>query len=168
MKSISIDEDVILLVEDNPDHVMLILRAFRKGGLVNPVYVVNDGEQAIAYLGGQDKFANRTEYPLPSLILLDLKMPNKDGFEVLEWIRQQPPFSRLRVVVLTTSENLKDVNRAYDLGADSFLVKPIDLEQFVNLTRTIKGHWLWISNPPDPSTVEGENRQVRRLGPVAS
>jgi CheY-like chemotaxis protein len=152
MDSISVNEDVILLVEDNLDHVVLILRAFRKGGLLNPVCVVNDGVQAIEYLDGQGKYASRLEYPLPSLVLLDLKMPNKNGFEVLEWIRQQPAFRWLRVVVLTTSESLSDVNRAYDLGANSFLVKPIDLEQFVNLTRVIKGHWLWVSKPPDNQT----------------
>jgi CheY-like chemotaxis protein len=143
-----IEQDVILLAEDNDDHVTLILRAFRKGALVNPVFVVRNGEEVIQYLKGDGKFSNRGEYPLPSLLLLDLRMPMKNGFEVLAWIRQEPAFRPLRIVVLTTSEDMKDVNRAYQLGANSFLVKPMDLEHFANLTDAIKGHWLWLSKAP--------------------
>jgi CheY-like chemotaxis protein len=145
---LTIDQDVILLAEDNDDHVTLILRAFRKGALLNPVFVVRNGEEVIHYLEGKDKFGNRAEYPLPSLLLLDLRMPMKNGFEVLEWVRQHPAFRPLRIVVLTTSEDMKDVNRAYQLGANSFLVKPIDLDHFANLTDAIKGHWLWLSKAP--------------------
>lgn len=144
----TIEQDVILLAEDNDDHVTLILRAFRKGALVNPVFVVRNGEEVIQYLKGDGKFSNRSEYPLPSLLLLDLRMPMKNGFEVLAWIRQEPAFRPLRIVVLTTSEDMKDVNRAYQLGANSFLVKPMDLEHFANLTDAIKGHWLWLSKAP--------------------
>src|SRR5438034_11513986 len=122
--SLAIDFEVILLAEDNENHVLLIRRAFEQAGLVNPLYVVSNGEEAISYLKGEGKYANRDEYPLPCLMLLDLKMPKKDGFEVLEWLRGQPGFSSLRVVVLTTSEELRDVNRAYRLGANSFLTKP--------------------------------------------
>jgi CheY-like chemotaxis protein len=83
------------------------------------------------------------------LLLLDLKMPNKDGFEVLEWIRKQPGLQPLRVVVLTTSEEQRDINRAYQLGANSFLVKPINLEDFFRLTEAVKGYWLWVSETPE-------------------
>jgi CheY-like chemotaxis protein len=117
--------------------------------LINPLYVVRDGEEAIAYLKGEDRFANRDEYPLPTLLLLDLKMPRKDGFGVLEWIRQQPSLRRLRVVVLTGSEDIYDVNRAYDLGANSFLVKPLNMDEFVRLTEAIHGYWLWLSRAPE-------------------
>jgi len=141
--------DPILLAEDNEDHVALIQRAFRRGGLCNPLFVVRDGEQAIAYLTGTGKFANREEFPLPTLMLLDLKMPNVDGFEVLHWIRQQPALRGLRVVVLTTSEEQQDINRAYQLGANSFLVKPINLEDFFRLTEAVKGYWLWVSEAPE-------------------
>src|SRR5207237_10670820 len=98
------DQAVILLVEDRGDDVLLIQRAFKRASLNNPVQVVRDGEQAISYLAGEGIFRNRAEYPLPWLILLDLKMPRVDGFEVLKWIRSQPELRRLIVVVLTSSE----------------------------------------------------------------
>src|SRR5438309_11574947 len=97
------DSAVILLAEDREDDIFLIRKAFRTAGLNNPLYVVNDGEQAIAYLIGDGPFSNRDEYPLPDIILLDLKMPRLDGFEVLTWIRQQPGIRGLPVVVLTSS-----------------------------------------------------------------
>ena len=141
--------DVILLAEDNEDHAILTRRAFKQAALINPVFVVQDGEEAIAYLKGEGKFSNRTEYPLPTLLLLDLKMPRKNGFEVLEWVRQQPSLAALRVVVLTTSDQIHDVNRAYQLGANSFLTKPVDFRDFVQLSSAIKGYWLWMSRAPE-------------------
>lgn len=140
--------DIILIAEDNQDHVFLLKRALRKGAVLNPVFVVGDGEEAIAYLKGEGKYADRYEFPLPALLLLDLKMPRKNGFEVLEWIRQQPGLKRLRVVVLTTSDAPEDINRAYDLGANSFMIKPLEKEQFFGLTEAIKGYWLWMSAAP--------------------
>src|ERR1043166_2138473 len=104
---------VILLAEDNEDDVLLIQRAFRQVGLLTPPYVVRDGEEAIAYLKGAGHYANRDRYPFPELLLLDLKMPRKNGFDVLGWIRSDLGLSPLRVVVLTTSEDLRDVNEAY-------------------------------------------------------
>ena len=151
--------DVILLAEDNEDHVLLTRRAFKQAGLVNPLFVVENGEEVVAYLTGEGKFANRNEYPLPTLLLLDLKMPRKDGFEVLEWIRKQPTLAGLRVVVLTTSDRILDVNRAYQLGANSFLTKPVDFRDFVQLSSAIKGYWLWMSHAPElerPSGVKKE------------
>lgn len=141
----------ILVAEDNEDHALFIMRAFKKGGLVSrdPVFVVKDGAEAIAYLGGDGKFENREEYPLPMLLLLDLKMPNKDGFEVLEWVREQPGLRRLRIVVLTTLAEISEVNRAYDLGANSFLVKPTSMEDFFSLTESLKRYWLWMSAEPE-------------------
>jgi CheY-like chemotaxis protein len=147
--------DVILLAEDNEDHAVLTRRAFKQSGLVNPLFVVEDGEQAIAYLKGEGKFANRSEYPLPTLLLLDLKMPRKNGFEVLEWLRGQPELAALRVVVLTTSDQIHDVNRAYQLGANSFLTKPVDFRDFVQLSSAIKGYWLWMSRAPEVSRPPG-------------
>lgn len=141
--------DLILIAEDNEDHVFFLRRALNKGAVLNPVFVVKDGDEAIAYLAGAGKYADRYEYPLPALLLLDLKMPGRDGFEVLEWIRQQPGLRRLRVVVLTTSDNPNDVNRAYELGANSFIVKPLENHQFFGVTEAIKGYWLWMSSTPD-------------------
>ena len=143
------DHAVILLVEDREDDVVIIRRAFSKGNILNPLFVVRDGEQAIAYLTGEGRFANREEYPLPDLILLDLKMPKKDGFDVLRWLRKQPGLNALRVVVLTSSEELRDVNLAYQLGANSFLVKPVDFENFVKVGQALKGYWLWLNQSPE-------------------
>jgi CheY-like chemotaxis protein len=138
--------ETILLAEDNEDHVLLIKRSFVQARLLNPVQVVTDGVEAIAYLSGDAKYANRKEYPVPALLLLDLKMPNKDGFEVLEWIREQPALRNLRVVVLTTSDRIFDVKRAYELGASSFLTKPLDLRDFIQLGPAIKGFWVWTTD----------------------
>src|SRR2546430_6989906 len=155
--SLAIDCEVILLAEDNENHVLLIRRAFEQASLVNPLHVVANGEEAINYLKGEGKYANRAEYPLPCLLLLDLKMPRKNGFEVLEWLREQPNLSSMRVVVLTTSEELRDVNRAYRLGANSFLTKPVDFRDFVQLRAAIKGYWIWLRRAPG----------VQRLDPKA-
>src|SRR5215471_9754217 len=122
------DRSVIMVVEDNEDDIVLIRRAFERAYVINPLQVVRNGEEAIAYLKGIGKYANRPEYPLPDLVLLDLKMPGLDGFDVLRWIREQPGLQSLRVVVLTSSEQMRDVNLAYQLGANSFLVKPADFE----------------------------------------
>jgi len=159
----NVDCDVILLAEDNKDHVLLIQRAFRQSGLVNPIHCVNDGEQAIAYLKGEGAYANRAEYPLPCLLLLDLKMPNKSGFEVLEWVRSQPALSRLRVVVLTTSGDMRDINRAYQLVANSFLTKPVDFRDFVQLATALKGYWLWLSQAPEVERPQGAELQGERI-----
>jgi CheY-like chemotaxis protein len=121
---------VILVVDDDMGDRMLAQRAFLKAKLLNPVLSVNSGEQAISYLNGQGIYADREKYPLPSLILLDLDMPTVDGFEVLRWIRDQPKFKSLRVVVLTGSDSLHDVNAAYQAGANSFMIKPVDFERF--------------------------------------
>jgi CheY-like chemotaxis protein len=146
--------DVILLAEDDENHVALVQRAFRQAGLLNPLHVVNDGEQAIAYLNGEGKYADRDEFPLPCLVFLDLKMPNKNGFEVLEWIRNHPHLRSLRTIILTTSGATSDISRAYQLGATSFLTKPLDLRDFVQLTPTVKGYWMFLSGAPEAGREE--------------
>src|SRR4051812_35437595 len=143
------DTGVILLAEDREDDVVLIRRAFRQAYVVNPLYVVQDGVEAISYLKGEGRFSNREEFPLPDLMLLDLKMPRLDGFEVLEWIRKQPGLSSLRVVVLTSSDELRDVNRAYKLGANSFMVKPVDFEDVVHMSQFLTKYWLVASKAPE-------------------
>src|SRR5437899_2596022 len=112
-------ELTILLAEDSEDDVFLIRRAFQKGHISNPLFVVRDGEEAIAYLKGENKYSNRAEYPLPDLLLLDMKMPRLDGLEVLKWARRQPELHQLRIVMLTSSEDMRDVKKAYDAGANS-------------------------------------------------
>jgi CheY-like chemotaxis protein len=143
------DQALFLLVEDNEDHVLLIRRAFVKSKVVNPLQVVRNGEDAIAYLEGTGRFSNRAEFPLPSIILLDLKLTGMDGFDVLRWIRQQPELRPVRVVVLTSSSEIRDVNLAYQLGANSFLVKPVDFEDFVRVTQALQGYWLWTDKAPE-------------------
>jgi CheY-like chemotaxis protein len=158
------DESVILLVEDREDDILLIQKAFQQGGIINPFFVVRDGEEAIAYLSGEGKFSNRAEYPLPDLILLDLKMPRIDGFEVLHWIRRQPGFSSIRIVVLTSSDAIPDVNRAYALGANSFMVKPLDFQNVVEMSRILKTYWLQMNKAPEAFR-SGKGKSSKPLPP---
>jgi CheY-like chemotaxis protein len=151
------DRAVILLAEDREDDILLIKKAFERGAIDNPVQVVRDGEEAMNYLAGEGRYSNREEYPLPDLILVDLKMPKVDGFELVKWIRRQPGFSKIPVVVLTSSDAIRDVNRAYALGANSFLVKPLDFENFVESAKALKKYWLTMNKPP---TAARENEGV--------
>ena len=141
-------QPVILLAEDDEDYVLLIKEAFSKARITNIVHVVWSGEEAIMYLQGRGKYANRDEYPLPDLVLLDLKMPRVNGFEVLKWLRADPGLSALRVLVLTSSDQIRDVNEAYRLGANSFMVKPMDFEDTAELSRLINDYWLKASKMP--------------------
>jgi len=143
------DQAVILLAEDREDDILLIRKAFEKGDIRNPLYVVRDGEEVVSYLKGTGRFFNRDEYPLPDLLLLDLKMPRMDGFDVLRWLRQQPAFGSLRVVVLTSSDQIRDANVAYHLGANSFMVKPTDFENVVELSKVLRDYWLGWSKAPE-------------------
>src|SRR5882724_8937388 len=136
------DYPVILLAEDREDDVLILRKALAKTNFPYNLQVVRDGEQALAYLKGEAPYQDRAAYPLPALLLLDLKMPRKDGFDVLSWLRQQPDFFALRVVVLTSSHLTADINLAYKLGANSYLVKPADLLNYIELTEFINGFWL--------------------------
>ncbi|MFN7140837.1 MAG: response regulator [Limisphaerales bacterium] len=156
----SLRPDFILIVEDNDDHAFFIQKAFVQARLANPTFRVSDGDEAIEYLKGEGKYSNRCEYPVPGLVLLDLKMPRRNGFEVLEWIRQQPGFKGLRVVVLTTSEELREVNRAYELGANSFLVKPVTMPDFMQLVEAVNAYWVLMSAAPESSRSIGEKGMV--------
>lgn len=113
------------------------------------LHAVSDGREAMWYLDGVGKYANRDEYPLPDLLLLDLKLPRYNGLEVLAWLRKQPGFSALRVLVLTSSDRVKDVNEAYRLGANSFLVKPYDFDDLAYLSALINDFWLEASRSPE-------------------
>ena len=114
--------------------------------------VVGDGEEAIAYLSGEGQFADRERFPKPFLLLLDLKMPAADGFEVLRWVRAEPETKRLLVVVLTSSNLQADVDRAYDMGANSYLVKPVSFDEMVNMIQRFEAYWTEINRiPTSPS-----------------
>ena len=131
----------IFLVEDDPDDVFLMERALKAAKISNKVHRAENGRQAIDYLAGNGIFADRTQYPLPRLVLLDLKLPYKDGFEVLEWLRRQPMFESMVVVILTSSSQQKDLNRAYKLGARSYLVKPPTPEMIKALDASLTAFW---------------------------
>jgi len=140
----------ILLVEDDPNDVLLMQRAFQKGKLANRMDVVENGEEAVAYLGATGSHSPRSEDPPPMLVLLDLKLPRKSGLEVLEWLRTQPVLKRVPVVVLTSSRQTSDINRAYDLGANSYLVKPVAFEDLLKLVVTLNMYWAILNQPPTP------------------
>ncbi len=144
-------ECVILLAEDDVNDVLLVQRAFQKSSIANPLQVVRDGEEAVAYLSGNLQYADRDRYPLPVLLLMDLKMPRRSGLEVLVWLRQQPGLKRLPVVVLTSSNQSPDINRAYELGANSYLVKPAGFDSLVELVKNLDMYWLILNEKPDLS-----------------
>lgn len=139
----------ILLAEDNSTDALMVQRAFKKAHLMNPVQVVDDGDKAVAYLSGQGPYADRDKYPLPVLLLLDLKLPRRSGLEVLEWLRGQEGLKRLPVVVLTSSKESADVNRAYDLGANSYLVKPVDFDPLLEMVKTLGLYWVVMNEKPE-------------------
>jgi CheY-like chemotaxis protein len=132
----------ILLVEDDPTDALLLRRTFDRFKLNHPTQVVSNGEAAIEYLSGKGQYCDRTAYPMPTLLFLDLKLPGLSGFEVLTWIRQNVLLSRLQVIVLTGSRKTLDVYRAYELGANSYLVKPIRAEDLMGLASSLSLPWL--------------------------
>jgi CheY-like chemotaxis protein len=138
----------ILLVEDDHNDVLLFQRAFDQSSQGKSIQVASNGESAVAYLDGQGQFADRRLYPLPSLLFLDLKLPGMSGFEVLTWTRQQPRLKRVQIVVLTGSPLTIDIYRAYELGANSYLVKPVGLDALDGLAKSLKLPWLMQGRAP--------------------
>lgn len=143
----------VLLVEDNPDDVLLIQRAFRKARLPYPLHQVGNGEEAINYLDGKGIYANRQQHPLPGLLLLDLKLPRTSGMEVLAWLKAQPGLAQLPVVVFTSSREDTDIQRAYELGANSYLVKPVSFDALLEMVQTLGLYWLQFNERPDMSMI---------------
>jgi CheY-like chemotaxis protein len=137
---------VILLVEDNPKDVVLTERAFRQSNLANELRVVRDGAEALEYLFGTG--AGTDAAPAPTLVLLDLKLPKVDGLEVLRRIRAEPRTHRLPVVILTSSSEERDLVHGYDLGANSYIRKPVDFEQFADAVKSLGLYWLVLNEPP--------------------
>ncbi len=143
-----LEEKTILLVDDDSNDVLLIQRAFEKAGLSKSLHVVRSGDQAMSYLSGSEPYSDRERHPLPFLVLLDLKMPGTDGFEVLQWARNEPELKRLLIVVLTSSSLQSDVDRAYELGANSYLVKPVEFGEMVHLVQRFEAYWSEINRTP--------------------
>lgn len=147
--SMTVPAAAILMVEDDDNDVFFLKRAFKQAHIVNPIQHVRDGEEAIAYLRGDAPYNDRRVHPLPGLMLLDLKMPRKNGFEVLAWARQQPGIKRLPIAVLTSSREEPDINRAYDIGANTYLVKPVKFEDLLETIKTLGTFWLTLAKVPD-------------------
>jgi CheY-like chemotaxis protein len=138
----------ILHVEDDPNDVLLVERAFKKWQSATVVRSVIDGDEAVAYLTGEESFTDRARNPFPDVVLLDLKMPRKSGLELLTWIRQQTQFKRLPVVVFTSSKHEQDINRAYDLGANSYLVKPVGFDALLETMKQLQCYWGTLNQAP--------------------
>ncbi|MEK6753687.1 MAG: response regulator [Chloroflexota bacterium] len=138
----------ILLVEDNRMDVELTLDAFKEAKLLNTIYVSPNGQDALDYLFGNGKYADRNTYPMPSLVLLDLKLPGVDGFEVLRQVKTAPILKRLPVVILTSSKEEGDRALSYDIGANSYLVKPVSFDGFLGVVKKIEGYWLSLNVAP--------------------
>jgi len=142
------DYKVILLIEDNPDDEALTLRAFKRSNIMNEVLVVHDGVEALDYLFAQGAYADRDPTQLPELVLLDLKLPRIDGLEVLRRLRADARTRLLPVVVLTSSDEERDIVESYSLGANSYIRKPVDFTQFTEAVRQLGLYWLVLNTSP--------------------
>ena len=142
------DNKTIVLVEDNPDDEALTLRALKRNNILNEVVVARDGAEALDYLFAQGVYADRAVGKLPEVVLLDLKLPKLDGLEVLRRIRSEPLTRRLAVVILTSSNEERDIVAGYDLGANSYIRKPVDFNQFMEAVRQLGVYWLVLNVPP--------------------
>ncbi|MBI5566012.1 MAG: response regulator [Chloroflexi bacterium] len=138
----------ILLVEDNPDDVELALHALKKNNLHNPIQVVRDGAEALEFIFGTGAFAGRDLAQVPRLILLDLKLPKIDGLEVLRRVKADPQARLIPIVVLTSSREERDIVSSYQLGVNSYIVKPVDFQQFTEAVRDLGFYWLLLNQPP--------------------
>ena len=147
----TIENPIVLMVDDLANEEMLMRIVFERSGFVEPLRFSPGGEEAIAYLRGDDGAPNYKQHGMPTAVLLDLNMPRKNGFDVLKWIRQQPALKNLRVNILSGSDRPEDIERAYDLGADSYLVKPGNLAGSMHLAKTLL-EWLKLIHvaPADP------------------
>jgi CheY-like chemotaxis protein len=138
----------ILYVDDDDNDVLLLKHALRCAKLSFHVQVVNDPENASAYLSGQGVYSDRERHPWPALVLLDLKMPRMHGLQVLTWIRSQSSLENLLVIVLTASNHIPEINRAYELGANSYLIKPVELGELVKIVRGMITYWMLFTEKP--------------------
>jgi CheY-like chemotaxis protein len=149
---------VVLLIDDDPNDRFLIRRSFERLGIENPLHEVTDGAQAIAYLEGEDEYSDRAKYPFPGIVLLDLQMPRMDGLQVLQWIRSKLTVSGLLIIVLSRLDEIRQVNRAYALGANSFLTKPGTEQDLHSLITAFRDYWILKNKPP--TTGAGEKGRV--------
>lgn len=139
------DDYPVLLAEDNPDDILITQRAWKKGHIKNKLYVVKDGEEALDFLYRKGKYLDA---PRPSIMLLDLKMPKIDGFEVIQMIKGDDSLKRMPIIVLTTSNRHEDVKRAYEMGSNAYIVKPVSFDNFIKAVAEIKRFWLILCEIP--------------------
>jgi len=138
----------ILVAEDELGDVYLIQRAFARAGVNVPVHFARNGQEVLDYLEGNPPFENPVEFPLPNLLLLDLNLPRLSGFEVLTWVRGKPAFSQMPVVVLSSSDRREEISKAYQLGANSYVIKPTEPTELISVVERIQNYWLGINAPP--------------------
>ena len=141
-------QPVILLIEDSENDILLLRHAFQKAGLSRALNVVRDGVDAMSYLLGLGEFSDREKNPVPSILLIDLNMPRLNGLELLAWLRNQPEFAHLMIVVLTGSARKEEINTAYKMGVNSYLVKPPSPGSLLELTKNLKLYWLEMNRGP--------------------
>ena len=146
----------ILLVEDNPNDVKLALHAFKTHQIANCVHVVRDGAEALEFMFCTDRYANRKIHNGPKIVLLDLKLPLVDGIEVLRRIKADPRTQSTPVVIMTSSKEDRDIVESYRLGVNSYIVKPVDFDKFVETVRTLGMYWLLLNEPPIPPVTEAD------------
>jgi CheY-like chemotaxis protein len=151
------EQQTILLVDDSEDDLVFMREAFKQAKCTHPLQAVRNGEEAIAYLNGEGPYGDRKKFPLPIVMLLDLNMPKKNGYDVLAWVRAQPVLKRLAIIILTASMRREDVERAFNYGATSFLVKPSNLETLAAMMRCLCD-WLQINHFPILNET-GENKR---------
>ena len=132
----------ILHAEDDPNDALLIQMSFRKAGATAPITVMEDGARVIDYLKGEGEFANRQRHPLPTVALLDIKIPRYSGLEVLEWIRSQSRFAALPVIIFSSSRNLADIRRAYELGVNAYIVKAVEYDELQATVKALHSFWI--------------------------
>ena len=131
----------ILIVEDSDDDAFFLGRAFRKCRMANPILRVKNGLEAIAYLEGNSPLSDRQQYPFPEVLFVDLKMPRMSGFELLAWIREHPQFQAIPTIIMSSSNQTEDIQKAYHLGANTYFTKPTEMDELNNLMQTIHGYW---------------------------
>jgi CheY-like chemotaxis protein len=137
----------ILLVEDEENDAFLLKRAFKKNNILNPVQWVRDGVEAVAYLSGKDAYADRQRYPAPEVILLDLKMPRMGGLELLAWIRDHPETRVIPTIIMTSSREDVDIEKAYHLGANTYMIKPSDFDTLAQMVKITHDYWTMSVKP---------------------
>ncbi|EEF62778.1 response regulator [Pedosphaera parvula] len=143
----TIQTEPILIAEDNPQEVVLLKMALRKNGIEGPIHIVPNGEEVIKYLRADSPYNDRKTYPFPATIFLDLKMPLRDGFGVLEWLKKHPDCAVIPTIVMTCSSEPDDIKRAYRLGANAYMVKPTAIEEFTGMMRLTIDYWRICAKP---------------------